>query len=657
MCGIAGALEEGLRDGEWQAVLRAMTQTLVHRGPDHGGLWFDCEAGVGLGHRRLSIIDLAPTGHQPMVSHCSRYVIVFNGEVYNFKALRQELQPLGYRFRGHSDTEVVLATISEWGLEGALSQFIGMFAFGLWDRQAHRLSLVRDRLGKKPLFYGWAGKTFMFASELKALRTHPGLKLEINRDAVASLMRHNYIPAPVTIYKGIYKLPPGCWLSVGLGEAWSSPSPVSYWSAREVAERGVADPLSCSEEEATTQLETLLRDAVRLRMEADVPLGAFLSGGIDSSTVVALMQAQSSSPVKTFTIGFTEADYNEAEYAKGVAQHLGTDHTELYVRPEEALAVIPELPTLYDEPFADSSQIPVALISKLARQQVTVSLSGDGGDEIFAGYDRYVWASKIWAQIGWLPHRLRKMAAAAIRVASPETLGGLLHGIGSVLPGQLRQRDLGQKLHRFADMLAMGEPETMYLSLVSHWKNPSDLVYGAREQPTPLTDPGQRPDLPDFLHRMMYLDTVTYLPDDLLVKLDRASMGVSLEARTPLLDHRVVELGWRIPLSLKLKDGQGKWLLRRVLSRYVPKDLTDRPKMGFGVPIGSWLRGPLRDWAEALLDESRLRQEGFLNPQPIRDKWAEHLSGTRNWQYLLWNVLMFEAWLERWGSSREQALL
>ncbi len=649
MCGIVGVLQGNLGQGEWESLLRSMTETLIHRGPDDGGLWFDGEAGVGLGHRRLSIIDLAPTGHQPMVSRSGRYVIVFNGEVYNFRALRKELEALDHRFRGHSDTEVVLAAISEWGLQGALAKFIGMFAFGLWDRQERRLSLVRDRLGKKPLYYGWAGKTFLFASELKALRAHPDFHPEINRDAVASFMRHNYIPMPHSIYKGIFKLPPGCWATLAGGDGGTLAGPVRYWSAKEVAERGAAEPLADSESEAVAQLDALLRDAVRLRMEADVPLGAFLSGGIDSSTVVALMQAQSVEPVKTFTIGFSEADYNEADHAKRVAAHLGTEHTELYVQPEEARRVIPDLPSLYDEPFADSSQIPVALVSGLARRHVTVSLSGDGGDEVFGGYDRYVWGGRIWTYIGWMPQTVRKAAAAALRVASPLTWEHLIRAVGPLLPEQLTQRDPGQKLHRVADVLSVADSEGLYRGLISHWKDPGAVIYDAAEPQTVLTDPEQRAQLPDFIHRMMYLDTVSYLPDDLLVKLDRASMGVSLEARTPLLDHRVVEFGWRLPLSLKVRGGQGKWILRRVLDRYVPRELIDRPNMGFVVPLDSWLRGPLRDWAESLLQESRLRREGFFKPQPIRETWEAHLSGRRNWQYPMWNVLMFQVWLEKWG--------
>lgn len=647
MCGITGFFDpsQQMTDDTMQVIVRQMTDTLLHRGPDDGGRWIDAEAGIALGHRRLAIVDLSPEGHQPMVSANERYVIVFNGEIYNFLELRQHLETLGHKFRGRSDTEVMLASFSQWGLNQAINRFNGMFAFALWDRQERVLHLGRDRLGEKPLYYGWHGRTFLFGSELKALKAHPAFIAEINRDALALFLRHNSVPAPYSIYQGIYKLPPGTVLS------WNGvnthPDPVPYWSIKEVAESGVAKPFEGSELEVIAQLEELLLEAVGRRMVADVPLGAFLSGGVDSSTVVALMQAQNSQPVKTFSIGFYENAYNEAQHAKSVAQHLDTDHTELYITPEEALAVIPKLPSLYDEPFSDSSQIPTFLVSQLARAHVTVSLSGDGGDELFAGYNRYFLGRSIWQKIGWMSPMLRQPAAHALTGFSPQAWDRSLAIFNALLPANLKQSITGHNLHKLAEILAVPDPETLYTRLASHWKEPEAIVLSSSEPLTALSDRQSWAKLPDFTQHMMYLDSVTYLPDDILVKVDRASMSVNLEARVPLLDHRVVEFAWRVPLSMKIRSGQGKWLLRQVLYKYIPKKLIERPKMGFAVPIDSWLRGPLRDWAETLLDTSRLKEEGFFNPQPIRQKWKEHLAGDRDWQYYLWDVLMFQAWLEQ----------
>ncbi len=647
MCGVTGFLVPGGLDGPAaERTVGRMAATLAHRGPDDAGVWVDAEAGVALGHRRLAIIDLSPLGHQPMLSACGRYVVVYNGEIYNFRALRSRLEEEGERFRSQSDTEVLLAAVSRWGPAEALARFNGMFAFALWDRHARRLILARDRLGEKPLYYGWMGRTFLFGSELKALRAYPEFVGEVDRGALALYMRHNYVPAPYCIYRGVRKLPPAAWLSVEPGRPGDWPAPIPYWSLRAAAERGVAEPLEGSEEEAADELDALLRDAVRLRMVADVPLGAFLSGGIDSSTVVALMQAQSARPVRTFTIGFHVRAYNEAEHAKAVARHLGTDHTELYVTPEEALAVIPRLPALYDEPFADSSQVPTFLVAQMARRHVTVALSGDGGDELFGGYNRYFWGRDLWRRLGRLPAGLRRVAARGLTAVSPETWGRVLRGLDPLVPRRLRTSNPGEKVHKLAGVVAVENPTRLYLSLVSHWDEPATVVLGAEEPPTPLTDAEQWPGFEDFTLRMMYLDAVTYLPDDILVKVDRASMGVSLEARIPLLDHRVVEYAWRLPLSRKVQGGRGKALLRRVLYRYVPRELVERPKMGFGVPIDAWLRGPLREWAEDLLAEHRLRAEGYFDPGPIRLKWREHLAATRDWHYHLWDVLMFQAWLE-----------
>lgn len=646
MCGITGFLDPTaqINSDSLQAIALGMTRTLQHRGPDDSGCWTDPSAGIALGHQRLAILDLSPEGHQPMMSANGRYVLVFNGEIYNFLALRQKLQQLGHSFRGHSDTEVMLASFCQWGLQSAIQQFNGMFAFALWDRQERVLHLGRDRLGEKPLYYGWLGQTLVFGSELKALAAHPKFQPEIDRDALTSFLRLKYIPAPYSIYKGIYKLPSGTTLS-WQGET-HHPLPQSYWSIKAVAESGITDPFIGSEQDAIIYLDSLLRDAVGLRMVADVPLGAFLSGGIDSSTVVALMQAQNSQPIKTFTIGFQEDTYNEAQYAKAVAQHLGTAHTELYVTPEEALTTIPKLPTLYDEPFADVSQIPTFLVSQLAKQYVTVSLSGDGGDELFGGYGRYLRGQSLWQTVSWIPTTIRQTVAQALTSLEPETWGR------SSNDGQLASLtrpkliNLGYKLNRVSEVLRAETPEILYMELDSDWQEPSAVVIGGKEPQTIFNTQQHWAALPDFTQWMMYLDTETYLPDDILVKLDRASMGVGLEGRIPLLDHRVVEFAWQLPHSMKIRQSQTKWLLRQVLYRYIPPALIERPKMGFGVPIGNWLRGPLRDWAEALLDERRLQQEGFFNPQPIRQRWTEHLSGVRDWQYSLWNILMFQAWFE-----------
>lgn len=653
MCGFTGfALFRESDAIQMAADVRAMSAQLRHRGPDDSGEWTDGAAGVALGFRRLSIIDLSPAGHQPMSSASGRYVIAYNGEVYNFEAIRKELVVAGLApaFRGHSDTEVMLAAIESWGLEAAVRRFVGMFAFALWDRRDRTLSLVRDRLGVKPLYYGWSRGTLMFGSELKALAAHPDFDDEIERGSIALLLRHNYIPAPHTIYRCFRKLLPGTILTVG--RAGDGSSPVAYWSASDVAEQGSRNPFRGTETEAIDQLEELLSDSVRLRMISDVPLGVFLSGGIDSTVVTALMQKQSSRAVKTFTIGFHESGYNEAEHAKAVALHLGTEHTELYVTPDEALAVIPRLPQLYDEPFSDSSQIPTYLVSALARQHVTVSLSGDGGDELFGGYSRYFWGRSIWRKIGWMPAAMRVAVARSLAVPTPAFWEGAFRALSPVLPRSVMQVNPGDKLAKLAEVLAVRSPDEMYRGLVSHWKNPLEVVTGTDEPSTLLNRPEEWAKLDDFTARMMFFDLVTYLPDDILVKVDRASMGVSLEAREPLLDHRLVEFAWRLPMRMRMRGEQGKWALRQVLYRHVPPALIDRPKMGFGVPIDRWLRGPLRDWAEALLDERRLKQEGYFDPAPIRTKWQEHLSGRRNWQYLLWDVLMFQAWHELAASRR-----
>ena len=652
MCGFVGFMggiggNDHFADG---SVLQRMADTIQKRGPDDAGYWVDSDHRIGLGHRRLSIVDLSPAGHQPMASRSSRYMLAFNGEIYNHLDCRAELEmtEADMSWRGHSDTETLLAGFDAWGINATIKRSIGMFAFAVWDNQTHTLTLGRDRMGEKPLYYGWQGTgqhaTFLFGSELRALKRHPTFTAGIDRNALCLLMRHNYIPAPYSIYQGISKLEAGCLLTVSLEQP--EPNLERYWTAADVAVAGCSKPFSGAPTQAVDTLEAFLKSAVKQQMIADVPLGAFLSGGIDSSTVVALMQSQSSRPVKTFTIGFNEDGYNEAVHAKAVAKHLGTDHTELYVSSKEALDVIPLLPTLYCEPFSDSSQIPTFLVSQLARQQVTVSLSGDAGDELFCGYNRYLLANKLWQKLSVLPTGSRSLAARGLTALSPSQWNAMLEPVQGLLPSALRHANLGDKLHKAAGVLASGSVDALYLGLVSHWVDPASVVIGGTEPPTLLT--GNAPALNglDDIQRMMALDTLTYLPDDILVKVDRAGMGVSLEGRVPFLDHRVVEFAWTLPQNMKLRDGVSKWVLRQVLYRHVPKELIERPKMGFGVPIGDWLRGPLRDWAENLLDEARLRRDGYFHPAPIRQKWAEHLSGARNWQHHLWDVLMFQAWLE-----------
>lgn len=644
MCGVAGLWERCGRTSPdtRAAVARAMTDTLAHRGPDAGDVWLDDAAGLALGHRRLSIIDLSPAGAQPMVSSCGRFVISYNGEVYNADELRSELEAAGRKFRGHSDTEAIVEGAAVWGVEATVTRLIGMFAMALWDRHERTLHLVRDRLGIKPLFWAEFDGRLLFGSELKALRADRSWIPELDRDALLSYLRFGYVPAPDTIYRHVRKLPPGTILRV---PASGPPVVTPYWSLHDIARQGQSARFSGDEEEAADKLDLLLRDAVRRRMIADVPLGAFLSGGIDSSTVVALMQAQSSSPVRTFSIGFHEKEYNESENAAAVARHLGTEHTELYAEPRHALDVIPQLPDIYDEPFADSSQLPTYLVSKMTRAHVTVALSGDGGDELFAGYTRYFRGPGLWQAIDATPRPLRSLAASGIWALPPSAWSALAMAI----PERHRPTQFGDKMHKLAGVLA-GEPEAsaFYRQIVSYWADPASVVKGARERPGLLDDASIRLLVPDFIERMQYLDTLTYLPDDILTKVDRASMTVSLEARVPLLDHRVVAFSWSLPPAMKAGNGVGKRLLRRVLDRYVPRELVDRPKMGFAVPLDRWLRCELREWAENLLDRRRLERDAILDPTVVQQRWTEHVSGKRNWQASLWAVLMFQAWKERW---------
>lgn len=646
MCGIAGLVQRNsaATDETLRALSAAMVAALSHRGPDGSDVWIDAEHGVALVHRRLAIIDLSPGGIQPKASNDGRYVITYNGEIYNYRDLRHQLQGLGHRFQTESDTEVMLTAMCQWGIAGAVSRLVGMFAFALWDRQERTLVLGRDRLGIKPLYYADLGSRFLFGSELKALRVDRDWQPSLDHDALAGYMRFGYVGAPRTIYREARKLPPGHILTLSEGKV---PAISCYWDIHRIAVDGAAASAHAKLDDAETveKLDKLLRDAVGLRMIADVPLGAFLSGGIDSSTVVALMQSQSTRPVKTFSIGFHEGDYDEAKYAKAVAAHLGTEHTELYVEPRHALDVIPKLPEWYDEPFADSSQIPTYLVAEMTRRHVTVALSGDGGDELFAGYNRYFWADRLWRTMGQVPQGLRTLSQCAIRTLSPAAWDR----VSRILPRRLRPPQAGDKLHKVAGILGLGGPDAIYRRLVSQWQDPADVVARGKEPRGLLWDPSIEREIPNFMQRMQFFDETTYLPDDILAKVDRATMAVSLEGRVPLIDHRVVEFASALPLSFKVRNGRGKWLLRQVLARYVPDHLVERPKAGFGVPIDAWLRGPLRPWAEELLSPSRLSDGGVLRPEPIVRAWREHLSGARNWQYPLWVILMFQAWRQRWA--------
>lgn len=646
MCGITGFLtNDASRLEDAETVVTQMALAIAHRGPDDAGAWVDLNSGIALGHRRLSILDLSPAGHQPMHSFDKRYVLVFNGEIYNHLVLRTELEAADQAqvWRGHSDTETLLAGFVTWGVGATLQRAVGMFAFALWDREEHRLTLGRDRLGEKPLFYGWVRGAFVFGSELKALRAYPGFDNPVSRDVLALYMQHCVVPTPYSIYEDIFKLEPGSLLSLDTSAMAQKNVKVSpYWRFTDAVHRGLDAPIQ-SDNQALVALESTLREAVALQVVADVPLGAFLSGGVDSSTIVALMQAQSTRPVQTFTMGFDEAGFDESPHALAVAKHLGTEHHALRVTAADAQAVIPLLPAMYDEPFADSSQIPTHLVSKAARQQMTVALSGDAGDELFGGYNRYLWGQRVWNRLGWMPFMVRQGLGLGISQV-PTTAWDVL---GSALPGAQGIVRLGDKAHKLAHRLKTVQSlDDLYRSLVTEWPQRADLVRGAGCLPTKLDDAALTAGIPEAEHRMMLCDTLTYLPDDILTKVDRAAMSVSLETRLPFLDHRVVELAWRLPLHMKIRDGQGKWALRQVLYKYVPRKLIERPKAGFGIPVGQWLRGPLRDWAEALLDEARLEREGYLNPVPICQVWREHLSGRHDWTSRLWTVLMFQAWLE-----------
>ncbi|OQX05489.1 MAG: asparagine synthase (glutamine-hydrolyzing) [Desulfobulbaceae bacterium A2] len=636
MCGIAGYLTTGgFREAEAIAVAQAMGETIAHRGPDDSGFWLDPDAGIVLIHRRLAIVDLSAAGHQPMVSSSGRYVLVFNGEIYNHLSLRAKLQSSGERrWRGNSDTESLLVAIDDWGLDRALQESVGMFALALWDLQTRCLSLARDRMGEKPLYYGWQGKTLLFGSELKALRVHPDFVHEIEQDVLPLYLHHGYIPGPWSIWRGIRKLSPGCVIDFFVDQPTKRPEPIPYWTLVDVINAARANPFQGSEAEAITALESCLSEAVGGQMVADVPVGILLSGGIDSSTMVSLMQARSQRPVKTFTLGFAENGYDEAIIARQVAACLGTDHTELYVQVDHARDVIPKLPHIYDEPFGDSSAIPMYLVSHLAKRHVTVALSGDGGDELFGGYDRYPWVYRLWCRTRRLPRKLCAMGGCALRfLAAVDAMDRVCWLLGARRDACMTARMLywANYLDTSSDVDMLSQHNS------SRWPKPLRGAQGVARLPPLLVNP---------VERMMAIDMTRYLPDDILFKVDRASMSASLEIRVPLLDHRVVELAWRMPYSMKLRAGQGKWLLRQILYRHVPRYLIDRPKMGFGVPVGVWLRGPLRDWAEELLSEHKLEVSGLPDPQFIRHLWSQCIAGSHNWRDTLWTILMWQAWIQ-----------
>ena len=623
-----------------------MSDTLVHRGPDDHGLWFDAVVGVGLAHQRLSILDLSPLGHQPMFSPSNRYIITYNGEVYNFKSLRVDCEKAGVAFKGGSDTEVILAAIEMWGIETAVKKFTGMFAFALWDRQDRALYLCRDRLGKKPLYYGQIGKAFCFASELKALCALPFFKREIDRDVLALLVQYNFIPSSLSIYKNIFKVSPGSIIRVKAANGNFALTETTYWSLSDVAKNGQKNPFEGNSHEAVEELDALLGDAVKSRMISDVPLGAFLSGGIDSSTIVALMQKQSSRPVKTFSIGNHDEKFNEAVYAKEVARHLGTEHTEFYVSAKDVLDVVPLLPAMFDEPMPDSSQIPTFLVSKLSRSQVTVALTGDGGDEVFGGYERYKRIPQVWNALSMAPGFLRHGLLSSFKQTASFSRP-LLNAVVALMRKRGRACNYEEVFSYISGILSVKSQEELFQRYLSNESNPTGVVLGSKARDTLLSSPETWLHFRDFEHTMMYVDILSYLSEDILVKVDRASMAVSLETRIPILDHRVVEFAWRLPLIYKMRNKQSKWILRQVLNKYIPKNLVERPKMGFGIPIGSWIKKELRPWAEALLDADRLKREGIFDPVAIRKKWMEHLSGDRDWHYYLWNILTFQAWFEK----------
>ena len=650
MCGLAGLFSR--RNASHDALVAAaerMSGAIVHRGPDDAGIWCDADAGVAFGFRRLAIIDLSELGHQPMRSRTGRFTMMFNGEVFNFRDLRAELEPLGATFRGHSDTEVILAAFEQWGIADATRRFVGMFGIAVWDANQRSLTLIRDRLGIKPMFVYAKDGLVTFGSELKALVAGPAFDRTLDTGALTDFLRYLYVPAPATIYQHVLKLLPGHLLTITDPEA-PLPASTPYWSIEDVAERGLADPFLGDDAEAVDEFDRLLSDSVRLRMEADVPLGALLSGGIDSSAVVALLQEHSTRPIKTFSIAFDKREHNEADHAARVAAHLGTDHTEVLLTGREALEVVPRLPEMFDEPHADTSQVPAHLICSVARRDVTVALSGDGGDEVYGGYNRYTYGERMLERMQRVPSRARTLVAAGIQQFSPDSWDQAHRVLSPVLPRGMRHRLPGEKLHKLGRLLSERSLPGMYRSLVAAWPDAETLVVGARPHTDRMEQMLSRATPAQFVDRMMLADQATYLADDQLAKVDRVSMAVSLEVRVPLLDHRLVEFSWRLPRAMKIRNQQGKWILRQVLYRRVPRELIDRPKMGLSVPLGDWLRGPLRDWAEDLLAPANLEQVGVLRASRVRERWARLQNGRDDVALGMWAVLMYQAWQRRWQS-------
>ena len=653
MCGITGYYSKSKINSKF--IIKKMSSTISHRGPDSNGFWEDSEFGISLGHERLSIIDLSIFGHQPMLSSSKQFVITYNGEIYNHLELRCELNSnkSNINWAGNSDTETLLEAIDFWGIEVALNKIQGMFAFAIWDKKNRILSLARDRMGEKPLYFGWQGKgkkkVFLFGSELKALKAHPDFESEINRNAIALQMYYSNIPAPHTIYKNIFKLLPGNYLQLKESDFQleTLPKSKSYWSYENIATAGIGNQLPLNIQKTKDDLEDLLKNSIRKQMLSDLPVGAFLSGGIDSSTIVALMQSQSSKPVKTFTIGFNESNYNEAGYAKDVAKYLRTDHTEIYVSDKQAMEIIPKLSSIYDEPFSDSSQIPTFLVSQLAKSKVAVSLSGDGGDELFGGYNRYVLSKNWWSKISYIPLPIRKFLANKIYSIPPS----FWKKIQKIITNSKFRGNLSDLIYKFSKVLKCKSIDDAYLNLISSFDKPTEVVLKSDFEIPTISNHITELNMFDDQQKMMIFDALLYLPNDILVKVDRAAMATSLETRTPFLDHKIVEYSWRIPQELKFKDGQGKWILRQILHKYVPKKLIERSKVGFGIPIDIWLRGALKDWGEDLLNEKRLKNEGYFDVKKIRKKWEEHKSGKRNWQNHLWNILIFQSWLEKYNKK------
>ena len=647
MCGFSGFfLKNGIENSNPSDILLKMNAEIEHRGPNDSGIWYDRKSLVGLSHRRLSIQDLSKRGHQPMTSNSGRYVIAYNGEIYNHKSLRKKIENCTIdkiKWHGTSDTETLLACIESFGVKRALKEVSGMFAFALWDCKYKSLVLARDRFGEKPLYYGLQNGALLFGSDLKSMKQHPKFQGEINRGAIALLMRYGYIPCPSSIYTNIYKLPPGSYITFQSPESLANI--VYYWKLSNNVNDNIIGEHPLSYKDSVQKLNALIGDSVEMQMASDVPVGSLLSGGIDSTLITALAQSRSIGQIKTFTIGFDENLYNEARHAKEVAKYLDTNHTELYVTPKDAIDVIQKIPDIYTEPFADPSQIPTFLVSEMVKKHVTVSLSGDAGDEIFAGYNRYVMTDQYWKKISNMPHSLKQFISRNIENIPPDRLNKFLLHMQKMLPTKYQQVNIGEKLHKASIALRSKTPDELYCAMISRWQNPEDLVINVSRDQTLVKHPIHFND-DDIVHKMMEIDTVTYLPDDILCKVDRSSMFVGLEARSPFLDHKIVEFAWSLPLEYKIKNGMGKAILRDVLYKHVPKELVNRPKMGFGVPISSWLRGPLKEWANDLLSEDLLRSEGFFYAELVRKKWHEHQLGTHNWQYQLWTILMFQLWLK-----------